>query len=378
MSSKIYVFFIVLYFIFLPFSVRASVQCLSGEPGNNHLIEQFENAKKTSGITKAIIKKYGLDQIQEIQSESECSSCELNKNYIPKASRNNLQQIKKITEKKPELIFKEACINSAGQFEAVTTGEVKCPGGEISKEFNFCMTEEIYNYENAVISDFYNCVKKVTNFPLMPEDLFELYSLESGFKPHYAYSGGMGIGQLTSIYVADALAEYRGRNIITNIKKSLNKECSIAKQIIDDYLVSPPQFSDKCAFIQIGEGVERNILYTLMELANIWEKDISPKMTKFNKNNSDKENVKKAQRLSLINAYGPGGRKATLAAIRRLSIFSSEEFVEKFNKPIKTKKGKNLTTYINKINEKQDDLLPILEGKEKKEFEKNGAKSCIN
>lgn len=412
MSPKKKVLFILMCFIFLPFSVRASLLCLSGNSGNNHLVEQFENAKKTSGITKAIIKKYGLDEAQETKSESDCSACELKKNHILKSSRNNLEELKKISEKKQNLLFKESCLVIAGNLE-IETNQINCPSKEILKE-DSCITKEIYNYENAVISDFYSCVKKATNFPINALDIFMIYSNESAFKPNYYYNGGLGIAQLTSVYVQDMLEQEQGRKILQQLLDLESSECEIAKNIIEkDFSQSPlnktkvkkirkgKEISETvttlnaCEFIKFGEGLERNILYSILGLANNWERYLSDKMPKFSKqadskpNNKHLSKIEEAQRLTLINSYGGGGQKDSKTIIKRMTSFSVDDYLKNIKKPLSTKKDGDLNWYLIKTEKKQQEIKSMLKMnlneidkkisiKEKLEFEKNGAKSCIN
>ncbi len=263
-------------------------------------------------------------------------------------------------------------INSCG-----TAGQKKCPPG-VQPEPPACVTSEMYQYQNAVISEAYKCVKDISQFPVTPEVLFEMYALESGFRSNYSYVGGVGVGQLTGIFIKDIHQKHRGRKILNQIQKSENSSCKLSQPMVAKDLKAEPSFKNRCDFIEYGEGFERNALYTLVGLANFWEKDIKPKMKDFNKKYSDNPNLQRAQQLALMNAYGPGGGVSARAALRRLNRLEPKEFIKTIQEPMVTVEGENLTAYTSKMNKKQNQTIQLFPEPLKLDFANNGARACVN
>ncbi len=367
-----------LLFIFLSATAHAENQsCLSGDSDKTQLIDQLATAQNKSEISKAIAAKYNLKNSETTEADAieNCPKCL----EISKASQAsiNLSQIKDLSKNKsPKPLFKDECLSAVAQIKT-STNQLLCPSGEKTKKA-LCVTNDMYQYQAAVLNEFYQCVKAETNFPVTPEVLFEMYALESGFRPNYAYGGGVGVGQLTSIFVKDIHQKHRGQKFLKQIESSKNENCKIAQPLAAKDLKKQPSLKNRCDFIQYGEGFERNTLYTLVGLANSWERDIEPKMRKFNEKNKTNPALPRSQQLALMNAYGSGGRAAARAALKRLTNLEPAEFIEAIQKPMKTAAGKNLTEYTSKMKSKQDRLTQFFKAPAQLDFANNGARSCID
>lgn len=370
----------------LPFFAIAADQCLSGKEGNNHLISQLAQAKSKAGsITEDLYKKYNLDQTRSSSSstsngEQGCGPCNQNAGAQP-LNRDNLStatELARNLDPNGHLAFKPECLSESGETEA-STSELKCPQGSSGK-YNLCFTAGLAKYQNAVITDFYKCVKKLTNLPLSPVGLYEMYSLESGFKPHYAYTGGVGMGQLTSIFVNDINQKNRGYTILQKVAETADPDCSIAQKIASKDTKRPVRLNDnRCKFVEYGEGLERNVLYTLVGMANSWEKDIEPIMSAYSTKHQGNPALPRAQELALLNTYGPGGRAAARAAVRRLTKLTPTNFVNQIQKPMHTSRGGNLTSYIGKMKKRQQEIARGMPANLREDFLKDGgARSCVN
>lgn len=367
----------ILLFIFVSTTQANQQSCLSGDSNKTQLIDQLAKAQNKSEISKAITTKYNLNNLQTTEADAieNCPKC-LEISQASQASLN-LNQIKDISankSKKP--LFKDECLSAVAQIKT-STNQLLCPSGEKTKKA-LCVTNDMYQYQAAVLSDFYQCVKAETNFPVTPEVLFEMYALESGFRPNYAYGGGVGVGQLTSIFVKDIHQKHRGQKFLKQIEASKNESCKIAQPLAAKDLKKQPSLKNRCDFIQYGEGFERNTLYTLVGLANSWEKDIEPKMKKFNEKNKGNPALIRAQQLALMNSYGPGGRAAARAALRRLNHLEPTEFIEAIQKPMNAAGGKNLTAYTSNMKSKQDRVVNLFKAPIQSDFVKNGARACVN
>ena len=384
-TNKIKFVFVSTVLLALPLtSMAAGDQCLSGTQGNNHLVNQLAKVKNSSPISSALTKKYNLESSPELPTEAKateapCATCAQGPGASP-LSVGNIKTADIIRNIAPDsgLLMKTECLNVSGKVDAPTS-ELKCPEGKVSPKHNFCFDSNLMRYQNAVVTDFYKCMKKLTNLPLTPSGLFEMYSLESGFKPHYAYSGGVGMGQLTGIFVDDVNQKHRGFKILDKVAKSQDADCAIAKKIASMDVKKPVRLNaNRCKFVEYGEGMERNVLYTLVGMANSWNKDLEPLLESYIKKNGGNPALPRVLELALLNGYGPGGRAAARAAIRRLSKVSPGDFVIRMNKPMSGTKGGNLTSYIGKIQKRQKQILSDMSPSLKAEYAKEGARACIN
>ncbi len=358
------IFFLSLLFAaicIIPQNTYAQEKCLNGKDGNNNLIQQLQKAKSDSPITKLIFTRYNIDQ--KTEADSNCAECERSKN----------KDLSKISVS-AKTNFKSECIEAAASIQT-SSAEISCPDQIIAKH-QLCLTQNHLRYQNAVTSELYKCVKLTTNLPLTPDGLFEMYTLESGFKPSYANGGGTGLGQLTGIFIKDLHQPHRGLAILKSISDSNEKSCDIAKMILKKDLINEPTLKNKCDFTQYGEGMERNILYTLSGLANAWKKDIEPIMKPFSNQYSDDPQIQKAQEKALLNAYGPGGRAAARAAVRRLSKLNPTQFIAAMEKPLMTINNSSLTVYTTRMKKKQNIIGQKLTGPLQSLFNKEGSSAC--
>lgn len=360
---------------------NAQGACVSGKPDHDNLVTQLRLAQTKSPITEIINQQYKLTS----KPQSEAANCPTCENAQTTSRPDHLTDVANKIEgipSAPQLVFKPECLVESNQFDA-SAGEVSCPNGTLSKSKDLCMTNEIMTYQNAAISSFLSCSKKLGFTTLSPSLLYSMYSLESGFKPQFASGSGLGMGQLTNIFIKDTQQAWRGRPLLEKIAQSDLKECKAAKIIAGKDLQNPPSRSNLCSFIQIGEGLERNILYTMVGIANSWEKDISPKLKDYMNRYASSPLLEEIKSLTLANAYGAGGRAAGRAIASRLSSLPPEKYLEQIKKPMQTVRGKKrksrtLNIYTLKIAQRQEQIGKALPEPIKSAFAKEGAQACIN
>ncbi len=353
-------------------------QCISGDPGATNLIDQMKTAAKSSALTKMIYQDYqiGVHPTQAQAPATDCKDCNAEKEKQRTGHLDKLPAPGAIPAA-PQVLFKKECLAESGHFKA-DTAEVTCPEGKKARNRNLCLTENLLEYQNAVISSFSGCMLKSGFKSMDSASLFKLYSLESAFKPQYAYNGGVGIGQLTRVFVEDIHQKHRGLKFLKAIANSNDKECNAAKIIASEDIKNKPQIANTCSFTSVGEGLERNILYTLVGLENSWEKDISPKFKSYNERYKNDPKLKEAQDLALLNSYGPGGRVAARAAVERLSSLPPEKFIAAIKKPMTKVRGQSLSIYINKMEARQKQLEKEFKEPLRTEFAELGAEACVN
>jgi hypothetical protein len=364
-------------FFFTVFSITSvsalsKDRCIVGNEKNSQLQVGLKSAQTESPITQKIYQKYNL--LPKTEADSNC----------PTGDCRNNTAVQKLSalptggaQASPAYVhLNEACVEVAAQVKA-GSAEIDCPSRKTGK-FNFCYPKSMANYQSAVTSDFYNCLRKTQDFPLTIDALFEMYTLESGFKPYYANTGGTGMGQLTGIFIKDIHQKHRGRPILQSIADSTDSQCEAAKLIAQKDLQKEPSLANKCDFVQVGEGLERNILYTLVGMSNSWNKDIGPLMKDYIKKNERDPAILEVQKKALLNAYGAGGRAAARAAIRRLTKLKPADFAKAMTRPLYTAEGQNLTTYTTNIALKQKQIEKIMNEPLLSEYKKNGARACLD
>lgn len=364
-------------------STFAANTCVSGNPSASNLIDQMKSARTQSAITKIIYRTYDLDSSIKTEgtvTATGCATCDAEALSEKTKNQAELAEVTTAVEKhssSTQLSFKKECLISSGNFKS-SSAEVLCPSGQKAKGRNLCLTENMLDYQNAVISNFNSCLAENNFKTLDAASLFKLYSLESAFKPQFAYSGGVGAGQLTSIFIEDIHQKHRGYEFLNAIAKSSSKDCAAAQLIAAADVKIKPKLANTCTFTAVGEGLERNILYTLVGLANSWKKDISPKFKSYAEKYKNDPLLQQAENLALLNSYGPGGRVAARAAVERLSGLPPAKFIAAIKKPMSKERGQGLSIYVNHIEDRQKLVGQKLSEPLKSEFAKSGASACVN
>lgn len=368
---------LILAVLLFPYSVFAQETCVSGKPNQGNMVSQLNFAKAKMPITEIIYRQYELKP--KTEGGTNCKDCEAAKAKRPEDLAAVASFIEGVPAA-PKLLFKPQCLERSNQFDA-NAGEVSCPGGSRSKSRDLCQTSEILIYQNAVISSFMSCAKKLGMTTVSPSTLYGIYSLESGFKPQFASNGGVGMGQVTGIFVDDVHQKWRGYKFLEKMAQTDLKECEAAKVLAQKDTQEKPKLSNVCSFIQLGEGFERNVLYTMVGMANAWEKDISPKMQSYIDSHPNSPQVEEIKNLILANTYGYGGRAAGRAMASRLSGLDPEKALEQARKPMtlvnKSGKRRSLNSYTARISARQNKIGEKLPEPLKTAFAKNGAKACI-
>ncbi|MFZ3229455.1 MAG: hypothetical protein WA160_04570 [Pseudobdellovibrio sp.] len=359
-------------------SAQADTKCISGNPESTNIVDQLTNAKKNNKLTQIIYNKYNLNQKTEATTSTDptCLTGDCPNSLLT----SPIQSIRSTTLQAPEppkMAFNHDCLRASNTFVA-SAPQISCPKNSANTKTNMCITDEQLKYQNAVISSFANCAIKEGFAGVDLNAIFQKYSIESTFKPQYASGDGLGIGQLTSIFVEDIHQKHRGFKFMNKIATSTSSDCDAARQIAEADVKNKPRFSNKCSFISVGEGLERNILYSIIGVNTVWEMNIEPKLRGYLKKYATDPNIDEVRKLVLMNAYGRGGPAASTAAIRRLSALSPTQFIKRMKQPLYTENHRNLTEYTSNIDKRQKKIATKLPESIKAEFAKTGAEACLN
>lgn len=345
-------------------------QCASGNPDQTNIVQQLAKATQNNTFTQLIYRLYKLGPRTEAGGYSSCAESSSRVGHLLPI------EIVKIP-RAPQMLFRTECMIESNKFKA-EPAQITCPDGKKSKDADLCITEDFLKYENAVISNFVGCAMKEDLGGIEPEYLYQMYSLESAFKPQLVHKGGVGLGQLTNVFIDDVHQKHRGFKFLEKIANSKKPECQAAKIIAKKDLIIKPNLNFACSFASVGEGLERNILYSLIGLAVSWENDIEPPLRSYLKTHAKSPYIREVMNLSLLNSYGAGGLAGARAAIKRLKGHSPADFVKSMRSPLLTKEGQNLTTYTSSIDSRQKQIKDLLPVSIKTEFEKTGVRACVN
>lgn len=357
--------------------------CTSGKPSQSNLVDQLSKAKTDSPITKIISKTYKLDIVPvEGQIKEECTDgCE---SSTPAGATQAAAAIGAIptttplVPKAPTLALKTECMQISDQFKSTESFEYSCPDGKKQRNRGMCITVDLLKYQNAAISNMISCMASLGFSAVDSNSIFQKYSIESTFKPQYSSTGGVGIGQLTNIFVDDIHQVGRGFEYLKQVADSTNPECEAAKIIAAKDISKKPNLNFRCQFMSMGEGMERNILYSMIGITTVWEKNLEPTFRKYLNKYADHPQLAEAKRLGIMNAYGSGGPAAAMAAIRRLSSLPPDKFVQAIKKPLYTKSKTNLTQYTSNIARRQRDIAKLLPADLQSLYAEKGPEACIN
>lgn len=359
-----------------------SITCISGNPNSTHLIDALAAAKQTSSISKIILKSTSKPVTTE--SAAPCAEClnqknaGMNKNFDPEALAN----LAKYAAGGTSLNIK--CLEAAADKSFVTkeTPEVHCPLNKEIKDGNSCINREILEYQNLVVSNMYSCFSKYSASPINPSSLFEIQSLESVYKTNYSSYKGHGLGQLTNIFIKDAQIEFRGLPMMKKIVADTSAECGAAREILSLDTKRKPILStpkDRCRFMQIGDGLERNVLYSLIGLNTLWKNDISPHFTGYSKKHGTHAAFPRLMEKLLQIGYGAGGPVAAKAVIKRGGHLPPDRFLALLESKISGDSGEDLNLYVRGIAGRQKDIKDkITDSALKDSFATNGARACLN
>lgn len=373
--------------IFFPILLGAAVAiadqpvCTSGKPAQSNLVTQLDKAKTDSAITRIIYKNYRLGEVTtEAQTKDTCTDCR----GATVAGAQGAAAIGAIptttpqTPKAPQLAFKPECLRLSDQFSSAETSEYSCPDGRKSRQRKMCITEDILTYQNAAISNMANCMSTLGFSSMNISSIYQKFSIESTFKPQYASVSGVGIGQLTTIFVDDIHQAGRGLDYLKMVADSTNPECEAAKIIAQKDVRKKPNLNIRCQFTAMGEGMERNILYSMIGTNTLWEKNLEPFMRRYLNKYANHPQIAEAKRLALMNAYGAGGPAGAIATIQRLSSVTPDKFVKLIKKPMYNKDGLNLTQYTSNIEKRQKDIAKLMPAELQAQYAEKGSEACIN
>ncbi|KHD87973.1 MAG: hypothetical protein OM95_11590 [Bdellovibrio sp. ArHS] len=309
-----------------------------------------------------------------------CARCASAKPGQVEALTNQIQQV--VAEATKTQKIKRSCIEASLQRDVGNTGYT-CNGTKKEAFENSgasapCLNQKVVNFLQFALNKAINCMSTGRD-PIDSRFILKKINNETAFNFFVAYSGGVGIGQLTSDPVKEiagwkkgkTLHEGNAKHILEGVLNSSNPSCAPFAEILknEDETAPPLPGSPKnyCTWVSPGEGLARNLIYALGYYVYMRDDVIRPAM--------EKRSPVMAKNNDLLNyftlvAYGPGGPAQSLAMLRnfRLSDKSNPE-------DVKTKILKN-SGYVNQTEEKMLELLGHLKEEPYSNHDKKG-NTCV-
>lgn len=263
--------------------------------------------------------------------------------------------------------IKKECIEASLQREPGNEG-YSCNGDDRKKFENSgrstpCLNQKTVDFIHFSVNQAINCMS-AGRAAIDPRFILKKFNNETAFNFYLAYSGGKGIGQLTSNPVDEIAGWYKGKkfiegnafHILEDLMDSTNPSCAPFREIMKSDLKTPPpspgSARNYCDWIRPGDGVARNLIYSLGYYVHMRDSVIKPRLEARSKKlakNSDIVNY-----LTLA-AYGPDGPEGAKSLIRRLRLSDSMGAVEAKSKIVRA------DPYVKQTEEKFiEELLPTV------------------
>lgn len=353
----------------------AQSQCINDRSGgkgaaNEDIAKSLELSVSPLTLSFSQSRNPGPSPSKSKTASGICATC-LNTHPTEKSARNLVSWSKELfprqtppaTTKK----IKKECIEASLQRELIGDG-YSCLTQK-PKKFEYsgssipCLNQKSVDYIHFAVNEALNCLS-TERTAIDPRFILKKFNNETGFNFFLAYSGGKGIGQLTSDPVDD-IAGWRSANgkfnvgnaryILQDLVKSKNPACKPFIETIKNDLDMPPPSPAKeanyCHWVSPGDGLARNLVYSLGYYVYVRDKIVQPAVSRLAPRMGLNNNI--INYITLV-AYGPGGPAAAKALIRRIRLNDRMPPAQVKEKVIK------LSSYVRQTEEKMDELLAKL------------------
>lgn len=221
--------------------------------------------------------------------------------------------------------IKKECIEASIQRTPGNTGYVCSAEKSRGRAFeNFgesapCMDQNSVDYLHFAINEALKCFAAEFK-PIDTRFILKKYNNETAFNFFLGYAGGKGLGQLTSAPTLDiggGNAEY----ILKGIANSESPACEPFKSVAkNDLKNGPPRLASSaniCAWVSPGEGLTRNLIYSLGYYVHLRDKSVMPFLKRRAPTLAARSGL--ADDFTLI-SYGPDGLKEAKSLMDALRV----------------------------------------------------------
>lgn len=126
-----------------------------------------------------------------------------------------------------------------------------------------CVNDRMVDYMTYAVNSAIDCMSP--NNPIDSRVIYKKINNETGFNPSISYSGGVGLGQITSFAKNEMTDPVlgRGRYILEGITESKKPECEGFKNVAAADLKKSPRIGNTCEWLNPGDGLARNLMHTV-------------------------------------------------------------------------------------------------------------------
>ena len=204
---------------------------------------------------------------------------------------------------------------------------------------DLCIDSHVVDYVHWSVNEGLKCINSFALQPISPDITFMKLHRESKFGFFIQYSGGIGIGQLTTIAVKEI--EENAKPIIEAALQS--PQCESFKELLNkemDY--TKKDHVRHCQLTGIGEGIGRNIFYSLALMLHHRDSGYNSVGARLKRQGF--VDAEKINYFTLI-SYGREGLAGTEEALTRMAY----NIAIKKNKKLKSNYNKAVSTGIKMI-----------------------------
>lgn len=165
-----------------------------------------------------------------------------------------------------------------------------------------CVNKEMVDYMYFSVNSAIQCLSPSN--PIDSRVIFRKFNNETAFNPTIAWSGGVGLGQMTSPAVKEFTTSLgNGKDIFTNVASSQKKACVPFKHIAQKDLETPPttHSNNYCSWVNSGDGLARSLLFSISYYVLLRDHYILPLLTQKSKSLARNTDV-----LNALTAVGYG------------------------------------------------------------------------
>lgn len=342
-------------FFLTSFAFAEGPQCLNkmGDENNQEVIKSLNEAKDplTLAFNNLASATSGI-----------CTTCARTGDQENLAKAIN--QIQNVIE--PKKIKKE-CIAASMQRE-VAQDSTTCRGSKpthVSKESDRvpCVDDKVLSFIHYAVNEGIRCMSQGRD-PIDPRYILQKLNNETGFSFFFAYSGGVGIGQLTSDPVKELTGwkrngkeiEGNASYILEELMQNNSPACAPFKEIIKNEMEKPPGSPGSprnyCTWVKPGDGIGRNLVYSLGYFIYVRDKVMKPLLKEKAPNLANNQEVLNALTLAGYGPDGPFGAKANLGSRRVMNPNTKAADV--------LKRIQKENSYVKQTGEKMIELARIL------------------
>ncbi|MNK01187.1 hypothetical protein D3C87_189820 [compost metagenome] len=340
-------------------------QCVNDESGykspkNYEIIENFRASKDPLILAARNLGK-------EVKS-TECALCTKRANSASDKPAKQLGQLSKYLT--PPQIKKECILGSlqrAPGNDGYTCTNGKPKSFENKGPTSACLTEDMANYIHLAVNKAIQCMSP-EDAPIDPRFILQKINNESAFNFFIGYGGGNGIGQLTS-HPIKAIAGWtafknakpvfiqgEANYLLEDLAANENPACAPFKKIAEADINNPPSLYGKntniCRWVGAGEGVSRNLIYSLAYYIHIRDNIVKPQLKK--RAPSLLKNDEILNNFTLVAYKSPADVKALMDRVR----------LSDNSKPGKLKEQMlAFNPYLNATNKKMGELIDVMHKK---------------